>query len=119
MARVLVVEDEPSVLLLAKGFLERAGHEVVTVHSLMAAHAIIGSKSKVDLVFTVLHLGAVWNGGVTIAELAAQARPGIPVLYTSGESSCCTPFLRKPYTEQELVDAVAAALRPVPPKTRR
>jgi CheY-like chemotaxis protein len=107
---VLIVEDEPHVLLLAEAILGHAGYETVPAHTLVRAVIIIQSRRTVDLVFTDIQLGDHADGGITAGELVNRERPGTPVLYTSGHGATCTPFLPKPYTDLALTKAVADLL---------
>jgi two-component system, NtrC family, sensor kinase len=104
---VLIVEDEPHILLLAETILGQAGYETVAAHTLVQAVVIIQSRRIVDLVFTDIQLGDHAAGGITVGELVNRERPGTPVLYTSGHAASCTPFLPKPYTDLALTKAVA------------
>jgi two-component system cell cycle sensor histidine kinase/response regulator CckA len=121
MARILVVEDETQVLTLAESVLSEAGHQTVSASTVAEAQAIINAEEKLDLIFTDLGLGNHPEGGITIGQLVGQARSGTPVLYTSGrpvtdgmKSLFVEPgaFLAKPYTIQELAEAVSTLLRP-------
>jgi DNA-binding NtrC family response regulator len=120
MASVLIVEDEAQVLILAESVLQRAGYETLTAGTLAEAQAIINSDTKLDLVFTDITLGAHENGGITVGQLVKQARDGTPLLYTTGRPQTDgmqslfdenkSKFLPKPYTEQQLTEAVATLL---------
>lgn len=121
MARVLIVEDEAMVLVLAESVIQSAGYETVSAASLSEAEALVGSpESHIDLVFTDINLGDHAEGGVQIGKLVRQQRPAIPVLYTSGRNLTDglkemlverSDFLPKPYTDAQLVEALAALLR--------
>jgi CheY-like chemotaxis protein len=85
--------------------------------TLAEAQAIIHSNKKLDLIFTDISLGAHEHGGITVGQLAAQGHDGIPVVYTSGRTltdglqslfaSDKSKFLPKPYTEKDLLAAIA------------
>ncbi len=121
MARVVVVEDEAQVLLLAESVLQEAGHETLIASTVAEAQALINDPDqKFDLVFTDITLSNHKEGGVTIGKLVAQARQGTPVLYTSArpltdglQSLFVEPsaYLAKPYTAPELTEAVAKLLK--------
>jgi hypothetical protein len=60
-------------------------------------------------------LGYEKEGGIALGKLIEETRPGIPVLYTSGRALTDgmltlfvvpSAFLPKPYTAQELTEAV-------------
>lgn len=120
MASILVVEDEPTVLVLGESVLQRAGYETLTAGTLAEAQAVIHSDQKLDLVFTDITLPENPEGGLQIGQLVRQARPGVPVLYTSGRALTDgmkelfvkrSSFLPKPYTDEQLISAVADLLR--------
>ena len=61
MARIVIVEDEIQVLMLAELVLQQAGHDTVSASTVAEAQALINSKDeKFDLVFADVELG----GGV-------------------------------------------------------
>jgi len=120
MAKVLIVEDEAMVLVLAESVIQSAGYETVSAASLSEAEALVGSQDgHLDLVFTDISLGEDKEGGVQIGQLVRQHRPDIAVLYTSGRNLTDglkellverSEFLPKPYTDTQLVEALAALL---------
>jgi two-component system cell cycle sensor histidine kinase/response regulator CckA len=124
MARIVIVEDEIQVLMLAESVLQQAGHNTVSAATVAEAQAIINSKEeKFDLMFTDVQLGAHEEGGITVGKMVGQIRKGTPVLYTSGrmltdgmQSLFAEPsaFLPKPYTAEELTEAVSNLLRKRP-----
>jgi len=85
MARIVIVEDDIQVLMLAESVLQRAGHDTVSASTLAEARALINSKDeKFELVFADIELGNHKEGGLTIGKLVGGARSGVRVLYTSG-----------------------------------
>jgi len=56
MASILVVEDEPTVLVLGESVLQRAGYETLIAGTLAEAQAVIHSDQRLDLVFTDITL---------------------------------------------------------------
>ncbi len=126
MAVVLVVEDEVQVLVLAESVLQHAGYETLSASTLAEADAIVHSENKIDLIFTDLGLRDQAEGGLELGQSASQTRPGIPILYTSGRNltdgmqslfSEPSAFLPKPYTDHDLIHAVAELLRPAQGKS--
>ena len=78
---ILCVDDEPNSLVLRKLVLQKAGYEVVTANSAVAALDVLAS-SRVDLV-----LSDQLMPGVTGTELARQIKdkwPSLPVILISG-----------------------------------
>jgi DNA-binding NtrC family response regulator len=121
MPRIVIVEDDTQVLTLAESILQQAGYDTVSASTVAEAQALINSKhASFDLVFTDVELGNHKEGGLTIGKLLGDARKGTPVLYTSGrpltdgmQSLFAEPsaFLPKPYTVDQLTEAVAELLR--------
>ena len=118
MKTILIVEDEDLVLSLVESVLQDAGYETISAGTVSDARAIIiDSKQRVDMVFTDIGLPNHLDGGVMVGRLAGRMRPGIPVLYTSGQQPVDaissrfverSGFLQKPYRNEDLVQAVAA-----------
>jgi DNA-binding NtrC family response regulator len=116
LAKILVVEDEAMVLVLAESVLQDAGHETITASNVPQAEAIIQSGQRLDLIFTDISLEDQLDGGLQLGKLSN----GIPVLYTSGKPLTDgmqellaerSAFLPKPYTTHQVVDAIAGLLK--------
>jgi two-component system, cell cycle sensor histidine kinase and response regulator CckA len=113
---VLVVEDEEAVRLLARNLLQRCGYTVLTAVSGRDALKVWETESdRIDLVLTDI----IMPDGLTGRELAVQlhqARPSLPVIYTSGYSPDFAAkgwtlvegrnFLQKPYHPRRLAEIV-------------
>jgi CheY-like chemotaxis protein len=110
MTCVLIVEDEPYILMAAEAMLEDAGYETVPAITVAEAFGVLRSSKTVDLVFTDMQIGSYPDGGTVVAAAVQKQRPGTPVLYTSGHVSPYKPFLPKPYTDSALTKAVANLL---------
>ena len=83
------------------------------------AIAACHSDERIDVLITDIQLNCSANGW-DVADRFRAARPGIPVVYTSGnplEQSRRVPdsvFLPKPYYEHEVLNACHAALGKLP-----
>ncbi len=80
---ILVVEDDDGVRAYSVGALRELGYRVIEAHNGPSALRLLEDNQKVDLLFT----DVVLPGGLTGAQLAAQARalrPGLKVLFTTG-----------------------------------
>ena len=64
MAVVLVVEDEPTVMLLVDGIVSGSRRKTLTASNGGAALAVIGREAPIELLFTDISLGdgAEWPG---------------------------------------------------------
>jgi len=120
MATILVVEDEPTILLLAESVLQHAGYETLTASTLAEAQAILNSDQPLDLIFTDIQLGQEVEAGIEIGQIVKQARDGTPVVYASGraltdgmQSLLVEPstYLPKPYTDEQVIKSVSELLR--------
>jgi CheY-like chemotaxis protein len=81
--RILLVEDDPTVLALTHDVLTGLGYRVVTATQASEALQIIRSDAAIDLLFTDMVMpGGV--SGLALARAAREERPGLRVLLTSG-----------------------------------
>ena len=111
--RVLVVEDEPLVAMLAEEMLADLGHRAASVvHRLKDALETI-EAGGFDLAFLDVNL----SGALSFPVADRAAEMGIPVLFVTGFSGdhmdrlARECVLQKPYTAQDLQRAIAAALQ--------
>jgi DNA-binding NtrC family response regulator len=127
VAVVLVVEDEAQVLVFAESYLADQGHQTLSASTVAEAQAIIDSDAHIDLLFTDIGLGKDDpQGGLELATEAVAARPGLKVLYTTGQTVTDgmralfvdgAVVLEKPYTVEELSSALSThfGINPSPP----
>ena len=117
--KVLLVEDDSEVRSVVRNFLDVLGCKVSVAASGEQALLALGPDAEFDLLLTDVALGAGMRG----TELAAQVKkrfPRMAMLLMSGFSSDLLdadrgspPFielLRKPFTREELTQAVARAV---------
>jgi len=110
--RLLVVEDDPTVLGMVVETLQGLGYKVVTAVDVASALAVLEKDDKIDLVFSdvVMPGGA---SGLQLARTAREMRPDLKILLTSGyvgEAARVAdefPLIEKPYERT----ALAARLR--------
>lgn len=84
---VLVVEDEPMILVDLESGLEEAGFEVVGVKN--AAEAIAAfdaAPHRFKALLSDIRLGS-GQSGWELARYVRQSNPAIPVVYVSGDSA--------------------------------
>jgi CheY-like chemotaxis protein len=107
---VLVIEDEFFVRLNIVSCLQEAGYAVVEAATGEEAIALCHSDTSIDVVFTDVNLGGSASG-LDVAECFRAARPGVPVVYTSGRAldpgRCVagSAFVSKPYYESDILKA--------------
>jgi DNA-binding NtrC family response regulator len=112
MAVVLIVEDEPQVLVLAESYLQENGHQTFSASTLAEASAILERPDKIDVLFTDIGLRDDQQAGLELAKLAAERHPGLKVLYATGLTVTDgmkalfvdkSALLAKPYTVEQLL----------------
>jgi two-component system, chemotaxis family, chemotaxis protein CheY len=115
VARILVVDDEPSMRFLLRATFEIAGHEVEEApNGLSAIQGIEGGRAP-DLVATDFMMPAM-NGGEFIARLRANpATSRIPIILISSSpgselKTSANAFFRKPFDPVALTDCAAKLL---------
>jgi DNA-binding NtrC family response regulator len=116
-ARVLVVDDEPSIRVLLRVNLELDGHEVVEAASVaQAREALAGGVAVV-----VLDLNLRGERSVDLVAECHARRPPIPVLLVTGSveigstrSLDADAVLPKPFEPTDLLATVRRLLEPQP-----
>jgi len=119
---VLIVDDEPLVLSLARTALERAGYQVLVAAGGLEAVEIVreraGSIRAVILDVTMPGM----SGEQTLDHLKA-IRSDLPVILSTGHSEVETAerfagaslagFLQKPYTASQLAEKIKTVMQPL------
>ena len=116
---VLIVDDEPELLKMAKIALEEQGYHILTANNGPEALKQLNEESQIDLLVSDI----VMPGGMNGYELAQQAtskKPELKVLLSSGysentmktkEQACYdSNILKKPYTLSELIKNIRDTL---------
>lgn len=115
---VLLVEDEPLILLTLQSVLEDAGYSVLAAADAdEAALALEGRISEVSGLITDIRLGDGPDGW-SLARHARTLRADLPVVYVSGDSAHRWPIegvasslmVQKPFSFGQVLAAVSAAL---------
>jgi CheY-like chemotaxis protein len=119
MAVILIVEDDALIRMVAEMMIQDWGHDTLSASDQNEALTILRSPQPVDALFTDIYLKTAVLGGCDLARQAIALRPGLRVLYTTGNSLTDkmrdlfvtgTHFLGKPYTQQQLQDSVDGML---------
>ena len=118
MARILIVDDEPSILSFVEKAMRIAGHQTSTAASGVAALAMCESQGAPDLLLTDYKMPDM-DGDVLAARLR-QREPDLKVLYLTGYADQLfnqrgnlwrsEAFLEKPCSIQGLLEAVSMML---------
>ena len=80
---VLVVEDEPLILMDAMQSLEDAGFEVIDAYDAERALLCLEQRPDIGAVFTDVNMPGRFNG-VQLARMVSERRPDVVVIVTSG-----------------------------------
>jgi signal transduction histidine kinase/DNA-binding response OmpR family regulator len=123
--KILLVEDDPTVLALTLDVLTELGYAVATATNAAEALDAIRADAGIDLLFTdVVMPGGV--SGLGLARAAREIRPELRVLLTSGfvgEDRALErrefPLLDKPYEATALAATLRKLLDPPERKARK
>lgn len=123
MARVLVIDDSPTVREMIRTALEPAGHEVlqasdgrvgVEVQRVLSCDVVITDliMPEKEGLETILELRREWPELKIIAVSGGSAVLNKRDLLRAARSFGAARTLSKPFTARELVDSVAEAMAP-------
>jgi DNA-binding response OmpR family regulator len=117
MKTILVVDDEPKIVQLARDYLEHAGFTVLAAHDGKAALASVRS-SKPDLI--VLDLGLPQLDGLDVTR-SIRKDSNVPIIMLTARSEetdkliglelGADDYITKPFSPKELVARVRTVLR--------
>lgn len=116
--RILVVDDEPSVLTTYRMILEQKGYEVIPASSSEEARQQLES-SRLDLLLCDLSLEKQ-DSGFGVIEYARRCQPGMPSLLLTGYASKDVSdraqghnisVLFKPIDIQDFLETISSKLR--------
>jgi CheY-like chemotaxis protein len=114
-ARVLIVEDEEQVRVLAESYLREQGHSTLSAATSVEALAALDVGDEIDLLFVDIGLRDDHYGGLNLAKEARQRKPNLKVLFVTGQDVTDgmkammvqgSALLEKPYTVEELQHAL-------------
>lgn len=114
-ATVLIVEDEPPLRAAIERLCAEAGLRTHAVAEGDAALALLRYGVTVDLVLTDVRMPGRLDGHALAAEIRAL-RPNLPILLMTGYddtglADTVVPILRKPFSRDDLLDALSRLLR--------
>src|SRR5579883_1571761 len=120
---VMIVDDEPAILDLAKGILTHYGYNVLTaVHGADALALYSQNQGKISAVLMDMMM-PVMDGPSAIRHLKSQ-EPGLKIIAVSGLmqndsiqkrlGDLKIPFLPKPFTTENLLVQLRGAILPIP-----
>ena len=122
MARVLVVEDEPTMRELVSARLKAAGHQIVAAESGAAAVEVVTLRGAPDV--AVLDIGLPDTDGYTLLASLRDAAGTKPfgAVFLSGEIEQASIdrghdmgaiYLTKPFIASALLQAIEQAIEPI------
>jgi DNA-binding NtrC family response regulator len=114
MPRLLIVDDEATLLNLLRRFLERTGYEVETFTDPAEALASFASgPERFAMLITDLTLPGM--DGEELIERMRQVNPNLPALICSGlphePRVSATRFLQKPFLPKMLMEEIEKVLK--------
>jgi DNA-binding NtrC family response regulator len=115
---ILLVDDEESVRAIVLKILRRANYNVIAAENGDDAIRVAAAyEGKIDIVVTDMYMPGM--RGPEVVQALSKARPGLRSLFMSGytdqDARTAVPqganFLHKPFSGQDLTNAVEAVLR--------
>jgi CheY-like chemotaxis protein len=118
MITVLVVDDEPLIAMALEAELEDAGYAVVTAANGRQGLERMAEAPRPDLVLTDMMMPVMGGAEMLMAMAADPDLSGIPVIVLSSlpeaavrvRANGAAAILRKPYTAEEVLGAIARML---------
>jgi two-component system, NtrC family, sensor kinase len=113
---VLLVEDHPDVLIVARDYLEQYGCKVIQANSAERAVETLNGRRDINLVLSDIVMPCM--SGLELGRLVREHHPEIPVILASGYSDKATvatsegfALIRKPYSPERLRQILEPILR--------
>ena len=117
---VLVVDDDSAIRQMAKAFLGRKGHAVLSAASAAEAIAHV-REARGAISVVILDMSMPKTGGAEALREMRKEAPDLKVVVSTGygraeamrlfDGQAISGFLEKPYTPGRLIEAILAALR--------
>lgn len=112
---ILIVEDEPLVLIHSRLALEDAGYDILPANDAAEALDHLSARADIHALFTDVHLPGRLDG-LALARRVSAERPGMTIVVTSGsitvDPAALPPtshFIAKPYTAAQITRVLDAA----------
>ena len=109
---VLVVEDDPILLIHSVDLIEGAGFDVIEAHNADEAIAILETRTDIAIVFTDVEMPGTMDG-LKLARFIRERWPPVHLILASGRTSPLahempmgSRFFAKPYNDAALVNAL-------------
>lgn len=118
MARVLLVDDEPNILVVMRALFRATGHDVTTVTGGHEAVRLI-QDGTFDLMVSDVRMNPI--NGIELLKVARAEKPTMPVIMVTAYGSDtvrdqvlelgASGYLKKPFDNQELMRLVGQVLK--------
>lgn len=114
---ILLVEDDPDVRRAIRRQIGRLGHHLIEVGSADEALVLIEQVHGIEIVLSDIDMPGRLDG-CALAERLCDRQPALPVVLMSGKTDptrannrlANVPFLAKPFTDEDLRDALQKAV---------
>jgi signal transduction histidine kinase len=105
---ILVVDDNELVREVVRLFAESAGYATLEAGTGAEAFAIAGEHRAIDILLTDIRLPDLT--GIDVAKVLSERHPSMRILYMSGHGNldCPGAFISKPFSEDQLTEALNA-----------
>lgn len=112
----MVVEDEIFIRLATADLLRDAGYRVLEAASAAEALDLLDVAGSINLIITDVRMPGA-RDGLALAREVRQRWPGLPVVIASGHldedrDGLADRFLRKPYSDNQILDAAVELIVP-------
>lgn len=115
---ILVVDDEPGVLMMARRILETAGYSVLEARDGVEAMSLVGANVRLEMLVSDVNMPGL--SGDEVARRLRSRQPDLKCLFLSGYVDQLfekrphlwegEAFLEKPFTPKALLEAVSLLL---------
>ena len=119
MAKILIIDDDASVLETLRLLVSTEGHEVYTATGGEEALEMLGHETLYDLMITDLRMPGV--NGLDLLSHVQKKQPGIGVLVVSAylnentsrqvQELGCRAYVSKPFKVEEVLQAINMVLK--------
>lgn len=116
VAKILLVDDEPNILLVMNMILKCAGHDVATADGQAAVELL--KKQPFDLVVSDMRMSPV--DGIEVLKTAKKIKPEIPVIMVTAfempeaKNTALNigayAYMKKPFDNNELLQLIGEAI---------
>jgi len=111
---VLIVEDDPLLMMLAVDVVEHAGYEALQADSADAAVAILECRSGIALLFTDVNMPGSMDG-MKLAHAVRDRWPPVKIIVVSsrapeGELPADSRFFAKPYHAETMISEIRSLI---------